>query len=61
MATDKRQFTMRMQQKNFDKIKYISEQDKRSMAAEIELLIEDKIKSFESEHGSITLSNKDVD
>lgn len=55
MATNKRQFTMRMQQKNFDKIKYISEQDKRSMAAEIELLIEDKISSFESEHGTIKI------
>ncbi|MCV2499678.1 hypothetical protein QQG09_09130 [Melissococcus plutonius] len=56
MATDKRQFTMRMQQINFDKIKYISDQEKRSMAAEIELLIEKKISDYENSFGTIEVS-----
>lgn len=55
MATAKRQFTMRMQQDNFDKIKYISEEEKRSMAAEIELLIEKKISEYESINGAIKI------
>lgn len=55
MATAKRQFTMRMQQDNFDKIKYISEEEKRSMAAEIELLIEKKIAEYESINGAIKI------
>ncbi|MHC5249818.1 hypothetical protein [Enterococcus sp. HY326] len=55
MATAKRQFTMRMQQENFDKIKHISDEEKRSMAAEIELLIEKKISEYELANGVIEI------
>ena len=53
MATDKRAFTMRMQPENFEKIKYISEQNKRSIAMQIEFLIESCITEYEEKHGKI--------
>ena len=53
MATDKRAFTMRMQQKNFDKIKVIAAANKRSIAMQIEFLIENCIRSYEELHGEI--------
>lgn len=56
MATDKRAFTMRMQPENFSKIKYISEQNKRSIAMQIEYLIEKCIADYENENGKITIS-----
>ena len=55
MATDKRQFTMRMQPENFEKIKVIAAKNKRSMAMQLEFLIEDCIASYEDEHGPIKL------
>lgn len=55
MATDKRQFTMRMQPENFEKMRYISSVNKRSMAMQIEFLIESCIASFEEENGVIDL------
>ncbi len=54
MATDKRAFTMRMQPENFNKIKYISEQNKRSIAMQIEFLIEQCIAEFEKTNGKIS-------
>lgn len=53
MATDKRPFTMRMQAENFEKIKYIAEFNKRSIAMQIEYLIEQCALDFEREHGEI--------
>lgn len=55
MATDKRQFTMRMQQENFDKIRVIAALNKRSMAMQIEYLLEQCISDYESAHGEINL------
>ena len=63
MATDKRQFTMRMQPENYDKIRVIAAINKRSIAAQIEYLLEQCINAYETEHGVITLlpiaKNKD--
>ena len=53
MATEKRQFTMRMQPENFDKIKVIAAMNKRSMAMQIEHLIEEAITAHESAYGEI--------
>lgn len=53
MATDKRAFTMRMQAENFEKIKYIAESNKRSIAMQIEYLIEQCALDFEKSHGTI--------
>lgn len=56
MSTDKRQFTMRMQPENYDKIKIIAAKNKRSVAAQIEYLLEDCIRMYELEHGAIIFS-----
>ena len=55
MATDKRAFTMRMQEENFEKIKYIAAYNKRSIAMQLEFLIENCAADFEKEHGPIPL------
>lgn len=55
MATDKRAFTMRMQPNNFEKIKFIAEKNKRSIAMQIELLIENCIQEYETKCGSISI------
>ncbi|AKG33628.1 hypothetical protein [Paenibacillus durus] len=53
MATDKRVFTLRLKEENFDKIKYIADKNKRSIAMQIEYLIEQHIEHFEKEKGII--------
>lgn len=55
MPTNKRQFTLRMQEENFDKIKYIADVKKRSIAKQIEFLVERCIKEYEDVHGKIDL------
>lgn len=55
MVTDKRQFTLRMQEENFEKIKHIAESEKRSIAMQIEYLVEQCIKDYEKLHGEISL------
>lgn len=56
MATDKRQFTLRLQDENFLKIKYLADKERRSMAMQIEHVIEKYIRDFEKENGTISLS-----
>ena len=56
MATDKRQFTMRMQPENFDKIRVIAAINKRSVAMQIEYLLEQCIADFEKTYGTIPLA-----
>ncbi len=41
-------------QENIDKMKVIAEKNKRSMAKELELIVEKHIKEYEKEHGEIT-------
>jgi hypothetical protein len=53
MATDKRVFTLRLNEVNFAKIKFIADKNKRSIAMQIEYLIEQHIEEFEKEKGSI--------
>ena len=55
MTTDKRQFTMRMQPENFDKIRVIAAINKRSMAMQIEYLLEKCIADYEALNGEIPL------
>ena len=55
MSTDKRPFTMRMQPDNFEKIRIIAATNKRSIAMQIEFLIEECIAAYEKEHGAIVL------
>lgn len=54
MATDKRVFTLRMAESNYEKIKIIAERNKRSIAMQIEFLVEQHISDYENKHGKIT-------
>ena len=55
MATEKRQFTLRLQEDNFLKIKALAEKDRRSIAMEIEYILEQYISEHEKRHGVITI------
>lgn len=55
MATNKRVFTLRLEEKNFEKIKIIADKNKRSIAMQIEYLIEQHIDEFERENGVIQI------
>lgn len=56
MATNKRVFTMRMQPENYDKVRVLAAINKRSVAMQIEYLIEKSINEYESMHGEIPLA-----
>lgn len=60
MATQKAAFTMRMQPKNLDKIKVLAAINKRSMAMQIEYLIEQYIKSYEKQNGEIHIADEEI-
>ncbi|AMJ41716.1 hypothetical protein [Anaerotignum propionicum] len=60
MATEKRAFTMRMQNDNFEKIKFLAEQNKRSIAMQIEYLIEKAVSEYENEHGKIEIDEDEL-
>ena len=55
MATDKRQFTLRVQPENFEKLKHIAELERRSISMQVEHMVLTYIESFEKEHGVIVL------
>ncbi|ACV58107.1 hypothetical protein [Alicyclobacillus acidocaldarius] len=59
MATDKRQFTLRLNEENFEKIRVIAERSKRSIAMQIEYVIEQFIRDYEQENGEIPITNLD--
>ncbi|MCI1958993.1 MAG: Arc family DNA-binding protein [Clostridia bacterium] len=60
MATEKRAFTMRMQNENFEKIKFLAEQNKRSIAMQIEFLIEKAVSEYEAKHGEIKINEDEL-
>jgi hypothetical protein len=43
MTTDKRQFTLRLDEETFEKIKKIAEKNKRSITMQIEFILEQYI------------------
>ena len=51
MTTYKRQFTLRMQDETYEKIKHIASKERRSIAMQIEYAIEQFIESYEKERG----------
>lgn len=55
LSTDKKRYTLRLEEENFEKIKYIAAIDKRSIAMQIEYLIEQTIKEFEEKNGVIEI------
>lgn len=50
-------YTLRISQNLLDKIGYIAEYEGRTKNKEIEYLIKQKVKEFESEYGKINLYN----
>ncbi len=54
MAAKFPQFTLRIPQKQLDKLHYIAEYNARSCNRELELLIRLHINTFEKEHGEIS-------
>lgn len=56
MATNKKAFTMRLDWQNYEKFMAISKKNRRSMAAELELLVEQYISNYESQNGQILLA-----
>jgi len=56
LTTTKRQFTLRLQDKNFEKISIIAEKHKRSTTMQIEWLIEKYIEEYEKSNGPISMN-----
>lgn len=54
MATDKRQFTLRIQDETYEKVRYLAYVERRSIAMEIEHILLKYIADYENENGSIT-------
>lgn len=55
MATDKRQFTLRVQPESFEKLKYISDMEHRSISMEVEHIVLSYISEYEKINGEILL------
>lgn len=55
MPSDLPRYTLRIPQIYLDKIKYIAEENGRSANKEIELMIKQRIKDYESKNGEINL------
>ena len=54
MPSDLPRYTLRVPQILLDKIRYIAEENGRSANREIELLLKQRIKAYEDEHGEIS-------
>ncbi len=55
MATDKRQFTLRIQNDTYEKIRCLARIEHRSIAMEIETAMIAYIRDYEEKHGQIQL------
>lgn len=59
MATDKRQFTLRVQDETYEKIRFLAYIEHRSVSMEIETAMLSYIENYESKHGVISLPKLD--
>jgi len=57
MSSNLPRYTLRMPQEYLDKIRYIAEENARSANREIELMVKQRIKEYEDEHGAIVISD----
>ncbi len=55
MATDKRQFTLRIQDDTYEKMRFLAYVERRSIAMEIETAMLAYIANYENQHGPIQL------
>ena len=60
MATDKRQFTLRMQDDTYEKVRYLAYVERRSIAMEIEHILMKYIIQYEADHGEIVISDSSL-
>lgn len=58
MPMDKRTFTLRLDDILFDKLKVISDKNKRSLNKQIEFLVEECIDDYEKKNGPIKIENE---
>lgn len=61
MATDKRQFTLRIQDSTYEKMRYLAYVERRSIAMEIETAMLTYIDAYENLHGPIQLPEPSSD
>lgn len=59
MATDKRQFTLRVQDETYEKMRYLAYAERRSIAMEIETAMIAYIENYEKLHGPIELPEEE--
>lgn len=59
MATNKRVFTLRLEDKVFDKIGILATNEHRSMTNYIEYVLLKHITEYEKEHGEVTAKTSD--
>lgn len=57
MSSDLPRYTLRIPQEYLNKIRYIADENGRSANKEIELMIKERIKTYESLNGEIILSD----
>lgn len=57
MASNLPRYTLRIPQEYLTKIRYIAEENGRSANKEIELMIKQRIKKYEEDHGAIPYSD----
>ncbi len=57
MATNKRVFTLRMEDEVFEKIGILASSEHRSMTNYIEYVLLEHIREYENEHGQIQQKN----
>ncbi|WP_151191837.1 Arc family DNA-binding protein [Desulfotomaculum copahuensis] len=58
MTTYKKQFTLRLKDECFEKIKLIAKKNKRSIAMEIEYVLEQYIAGFEKKYGPLKVEEE---
>lgn len=55
MATDKKVFTLRMRGETYEKVRFLAYIERRSVAMEIEHIINEYAKTYEEKNGQIPL------
>ena len=58
MPSTKPQVKAIVEQHEYEKFKYIAEQENRSVSNLIQTLVKEKIQNYEKEHGTIQINNE---
>ena len=60
MATKKRAVLMRFQPESYDKLKVLSAMNRRSVTNQVEILVDQFIRSYEKENGAVPMIDNSV-